>query len=278
MKGWCAVLVIGSWILCGPAWSEPDPVGGGPGAASDREEANAKPAAKTSVAEARAKKPGSQEKGGALGCPSESEPARLEIAEIETVINSCEKTGLGQMKVQHGPWEKRRSGVLVESGAYRDGLRHGSWTYHLSSGQPQSAGEYHDGVKRGVWVFWDAKGDVLREVDYGAPETKEVAEAAKEGVTGIAEGQPGEEVSKETEKQTTIEISVRVENSRNEELLLSLEPSGEKYAVPPGTSFEVSAVGPRGGRVVVESFDEGISLWAWEGSEMRVHAGDAARP
>ncbi len=213
------------------------------------------------VAEAEPREAPASERvsSGELDCPEGTRSTRLEIPAVDTVMTWCVREVADGREVQHGPWLKKRGGALVEEGGYRDGERHGAWTYRRGDGSKQSEGLYTDGRKSGVWSFWDADGELIRNVDYGVP-----APEAAETESDPAEAEP------EAEAPKTITVSLRLENAHESELLFALEPWAEEYDMPPGASFEVEASGPDTGDLVVESSEEAITVWAWEGSEVQL--------
>lgn len=218
-------------------------------------------AARPESGEAPAPAAGSSEEYGALRCPDQTEPAELALPFIDTVMRWCVRTGPDGGRLQHGPWRKERAGDVVESGSYEDGQRHGRWTFHWDSGPAQSSGEYREGFKAGVWTFWDQNGAELRRVDYGDP----AAEAA-----GDAEATTAEAKTQEAPESEPVEVSLLVENSHATDVIFALEPWAEEYDMAPGATFEVSASGPEAGELVVESSEQAITVWAWEGSEVQL--------
>ncbi len=185
-------------------------------------------------------------------CPEGTAPRELSLPATATVMRWCEREGPGGDRIQHGPWEKRQGGTVVERGRYYDGVRHGRWTLHWSSGQPQSEGEYHNGRRSGVWTFWREDGTVIRRYDYGdrASEVIEIAspDAEEGGATGA-------------------EVTLQIENGRATDLVFTVEPSTQAWAMPPGASFEVRTRGGSPARIRVEATENGITVWPEEGAE-----------
>lgn len=181
-------------------------------------------------------------------CPEGTGPRELAIPAVETVMRWCERSGLGGARVQHGPWEKVREGRVIERGTYQEGVRNGTWTLFWSSGKPQSKGEYRDGRRAGVWTFWREDGTEVRSLDYGDP------------------GGEAIEVS-ESEAPPAPPITLRVENSRAEDLIFALEPANQAYAMPPGTVFEVRTRGSAPEGIRVEATEGGVTVWPGESAE-----------
>jgi hypothetical protein len=201
----------------------------------------------------------------ASACPEETTPTRLVIAAIDTVMVGCARSGPEGRRIQHGPWRKERGGRVVESGTYRDGLRHGDWTVAWPTGRPQSSGRYQHGDKVGLWTFWTDEGDVIRRVDYGSPEPPRSETAPSES-------------SPETETET-VRVSLRFENTQDSDLVFALEPFAEEYDLAPGSSLELSAEGPAAsGDLVVQSSGQTITVWAWEGSQVELRYEEGSAP
>ncbi len=178
--------------------------------------------------------------------------ARLSIDAVDTEIRWCERPAEVGAGTRHGPWEKRREGILVESGSYREGVRHGPWRLASSTGLVQE-GSYDADQRVGVWVFKGADGEEVRRVDYGRPEAPKAT----------AEG----ETSGEAEEEAQVAgVRVRIQNARSDDLLLSLEPLGESVSLEPGAAVDLE-VGDRG-EFLVESDDAGLTVRAQEGARL----------
>ena len=64
-------------------------------------------------------------------------------------------------------------------------------------------------------------------------------------------------------------------NARPNSVSFYLEPWGDVYEMTPGAKFTLVATGPPGGDLEVEVADEGITVWGWPGSVVKVFCGDS---
>jgi hypothetical protein len=79
---------------------------------------------------------------------------------------------------------------------------------------------------------------------------------------------------------------VRIVNPRNTATTLVLEPWGEVFEMPARAEFIILGRGPEGDGPEIAVDDDGITVWAWPGSVLRVfhgevelgHAGDQRTP
>lgn len=80
------------------------------------------------------------------------------------------------------------------------------------------------------------------------------------------------------------EVRVRVANPRDREATLVLEPWGETYFMPAGTTLDVIGEGPADDTFEITSDEAAIVVWGWPGSVVtllhdNVEVGDRrARP
>ena len=61
-------------------------------------------------------------------------------------------------------------------------------------------------------------------------------------------------------------IKTPLHNAKAVALTVHVEPWGEQYVMPPGTTYEVIARGPAGDTLEIALEDESITLWGWAGS------------
>lgn len=52
------------------------------------------------------------------------------------------------------------------SGEYRDGKRHGEWSYFYPEGTRHQRGAYVDGRRHGLWTEWYAEGKLRSEIEW----------------------------------------------------------------------------------------------------------------
>lgn len=191
------------------------------------------------------------------GCPEGTEEKQLSIPAVGTSMRWCEK--LGPIRgIRHGPSEKRRDGRLVESGAYKDGARDGAWTLRSGPHMVQE-GEYRGDQRVGVWLTRGAEGREISRVDYGASGVAQATTSAIPGPPAAAVA-PGIRV-------------LRVDNSRSTPMELLLEPAGEALSIPAGSSVDLEASGQGASELVIESWDEGLTIRSQGGGALGARLG-----
>jgi hypothetical protein len=71
------------------------------------------------------------------------------------------------------------------------------------------------------------------------------------------------------------DFSIGLRNSRKQPIKVYLEPWGEVYPLEPDKMLRIDATGPVGTApnniLEIHSSDDGITLWGWSGSGVRVH-------
>lgn len=71
-------------------------------------------------------------------------------------------------KQPHGKWvwshQKTNTTYLI--GHYRNGVKHGQWTYHFTNGKPVTRGTYHNGKRTDTWVRWHNNGAIAATGKY----------------------------------------------------------------------------------------------------------------
>ncbi len=68
---------------------------------------------------------------------------------------------------RHGPWTFYfRNGRVKAQGAYADGEPDGAWTWFREGGGPLQEGSFKDGLRDGRWRRWHATGHLLDEGVY----------------------------------------------------------------------------------------------------------------
>lgn len=67
---------------------------------------------------------------------------------------------------------------------------------------------------------------------------------------------------------STVKTSIR--NRRKKPVTLRLEPWGEEYAFPPGTSVQVLGRGPVGDMLDVKWGGDAVTVFGWPGSVLQV--------
>lgn len=92
-------------------------------------------------------------------CPDGAAPYRRQAIGAPTVVGCRRKDGafVGHYTATLA------DGVVTGEGEFRDGKRHGPWTYRHPSGKPWKQGEYVDGRMHGAWRQYDAEGKLLGE-------------------------------------------------------------------------------------------------------------------
>ncbi|MGZ6370148.1 MAG: toxin-antitoxin system YwqK family antitoxin, partial [Bdellovibrionota bacterium] len=99
----------------------------------------------------------------------------------------------------NGPFHSWFSDGKKESdGVYREGLRHGFWTYYYPSGKKKTDGPYQHGVKICGWNVYTEKGDVEVKQEAAPGGTTCAAVAKEDGPLPFVE--PGEAVAEEPGK------------------------------------------------------------------------------
>jgi hypothetical protein len=72
-------------------------------------------------------------------------------------------------------------------------------------------------------------------------------------------------------KPSDITLTVVVENHRSVGITFQLEPWGETYPMPAGSSFQINAKGPQQGALIqVEETDDEVIVYGWPGSTVQV--------
>jgi len=71
-----------------------------------------------------------------------------------------------------------------------------------------------------------------------------------------------------------IEVTVRITNSNSTEIKINFEPWGDEYPLPAGDSVDVAVVGPNRGLLEMETDSDRATLYAWQGSVIRIFHGD----
>ena len=67
---------------------------------------------------------------------------------------------------------------------------------------------------------------------------------------------------------------VRVTNSRNERLLLCVEPTGEQLWMEPGVEYEARVCGPTFGAAELFIESDRLELYPWNDAEISVYRGE----
>lgn len=72
------------------------------------------------------------------------------------------------------------------------------------------------------------------------------------------------------EKRPENVLRLRIKNTSAEPVVFILEPWGNEYNMPPGTTFEVLATGPEGDELELQFAEHEITLYGWTGSIVRL--------
>jgi hypothetical protein len=70
-------------------------------------------------------------------------------------------------------------------------------------------------------------------------------------------------------------IVVRIVNPRNTATTFVLEPWGETFEMPAHAEFVIVGRGPDGDGPEIAVDDDGVTVWGWPGSVLRVFHGEA---
>lgn len=87
-------------------------------------------------------------------------------AETEAIESSRQVKRVDNLKVLHGPYVRKRNGILVEKGYYYRGVKHGRWEkYHKTKGSLESKVYYDKGFpKNSIRMFHDEKKTKLKAI------------------------------------------------------------------------------------------------------------------